>query len=147
MGECLDKALQLVARRPHFRRELEQKLSQRGFPAAEVESALAELERQGWLDDRAHANDLATGSMARKGFGPRRIRFELQRRGVDQELVEEVVGGIFEDPETELAHARQLARRMASGSSADVDRLARHLDRKGYSKGVILKILSEASGE
>ena len=144
MGECRDKALELVGRRPHFHRELQQKLLSRGFPPEEVEEALQDLVRLGLLDDLEHAHGLATGSMSRKGFGPRRIRLELHRRGVEEEVVDTVVARVFADPEEELLRARAVAQRKGiGGQQIDRDRLARHLDRKGYSKAVIVRVLRE----
>jgi regulatory protein len=143
LGECRDKALELVGRRPHFHRELQQKLQSRGFPPDEVEEALQEMVRLGLLDDLEHAQALAAGSMSRKGFGPRRIRLELHRRGVEEDVVDTVLARVFEDPEEELLRARAVAERKGLGGQVDKDRLARHLDRKGYSKAVIVHVLRD----
>ena len=144
MGDCKDKAFDLVGRRPHFQRELERKLLSRGFSDDEVGAVVQDLVRLGLLDDLKHARELAAGSMARKGFGPRRVRFELLRRGLDESLAETVVAEEFEDPGEELRRARGVAARKSGLGRADTDRLARHLDRKGYSKPVILRVLREA---
>ena len=143
MGDCKDKALDLVGRRPHFRRELEQKLQRRGFPALEIEAVLEDLARLGWLDDLQHAQAMAAGSMTRKGLGPRRMRFELQRRGVEEATAETVVAQVFEDPGEELRRARETAARKGLGVQVEADRLARQLDRKGFSKSVILRVLDD----
>jgi len=143
LGDCKDKALDLIGRRPHFRLELQRKLVGRGFQPEEVGAVLEDLARLGMLDDLEHARDLAAGSMERKGFGPRRIRIELQRRGVDEAIAETVVAQAFEDPEEEFRRARETAMRRGIGGRADSDRLARHLDRKGYSKDVILRVLQD----
>ena len=143
MGDCRDKALDLVGRRPHFRRELQQKLLDRGFPPSEVNDVLEDLARLGLLDDLQHAQDMATGYLTRKGFGPRRIRFELRRRGVEEQTAARVVAEVFEDPEEELRRARDVAGRKSLRGAFDRDRLARQLDRKGYSKAVILRVLRE----
>lgn len=143
MGDCHDKALELVARRPHFRRELDQKLSRRGFSRDEIESTLEALSQTGLLDDLAHARDLAVGPLARKDFGPRRVRAELMRRGVEEEVAERVVSEIFSEPEEEFRRAREAARKQSGAPAVDDSRLGRYLDRKGYSKSVILRILEE----
>ena len=141
MGDCRDKALDLVGRRPHFRQELLQKLLARGYPSLEVEAALEDLERLGLLDDLEHARSMAAGSMTRKGLGPRRMLHELLRRGVGEDTAETVVAEVFADPEEELRRARRLVLRAGSGVRASRDRLARQLDRKGYSTAVILRVL------
>ena len=147
MGACRDKALDLVGRRPHFRGELQQKLLSRGFSADEVEESLVDLERLGLLDDAQFARDLAKGSMARKGFGPRRIRFELQRKGVEEAIVDSVVAEAFSDPLEEERRAIEVVEKRSFDLSVEADRVARHLDRKGFSKAVILRVLERQNGE
>ena len=143
MGDCHDKALELVARRPHFRRELDQKLSRRGYSRDDIDTTLEELSQTGLIDDLAHARGLAVGPMARKDFGPRRIRAELIRRGVEEGVVEAVVSEIFSGSDEELRRAREAARKRSRASAMDDSKLGRHLDRKGYSKSVILRVLEE----
>jgi len=147
LGSCKDKALDLVARRPHFQRELRHKLLDRGFAIEEVDSALEDVARLGLLDDPGAARDLAAGPMTRKGFGPRRMRMELLRRGVDETTVETVLAELFEEAEEEYRRAREAASRQGIGKTVDRDRLARHLDRKGYSKAVILQVLRDLEGD
>ena len=145
MGACRDKALDLVGRRPHFRSELQQKLLRRGYPAVEVEESLVDLERLGLLDDLEYARDLASGSMKRKGYGPRRIWFELHRKGVEEAIVDSVVAEAFAEPDEEERRALEVIRRKGFDLRAQSDRAARHLDRKGFSKAVILRVLEQSS--
>lgn len=147
MRDCRDKALDLVARRPHFRRELQRKLLDRGFGFEDVEIVLEELTGLGVLDDLENAEDLASGPMTRKGFGPRRMKSELQRRGVDETTADTAVARIFSDSEEELRRAREAAGRKAFTGQIDRGRLARHLDRKGFSKPVILRIVDELGSD
>ena len=90
-----DKAVQLLAARPHFRRELEAKLRQRGFPSEEIEEALARLTEQGYLDDRAAARSLVE-SRAAKGEGRTRLRAELVKRGASEEAIEDALSELTE---------------------------------------------------
>jgi len=75
MGEapsCYDKAVELLALRPHFRRQLEQKLRQRGYAEDAIAETLARLEAQRYLDDRRLARDFAAQRTERGGEGARR---------------------------------------------------------------------------
>ncbi len=138
---CYDKALELLGRRPHFRQELARKLASRRFPQAEIEATLERLESRGYLDDSKVALDLASGPLRRKGFGPRRVRAELERRGARDGAVEKALRSSF--PEGELSRARAVATRWLGVRGSDQPALARHLDRKGYSQQVVLQILEE----
>lgn len=76
------KALNLLSRREHSRRELKQKLLQRGFAAADIEPALTQLETDNLLsDDRFIACFIR--SRLHKGQGPLKICAQLQNHGID----------------------------------------------------------------
>lgn len=141
--DCYKKALELLARRPHFRREIRAKLEARRFPQDAVESALERLVTEGYLDDLTSARELATGPLHRKGYGPRRTRHELERRGAPEEVIDEVMATVWADGD--LEQARQVAARWRDRGVGESGALARHLDRKGFSKATILTILEESS--
>jgi len=134
--------LRLLAQRPHFNAELAQKLRSRGFHEEEIEETLGDLESHGWLDDRRFAIEMASGPLARKGYGPRRMRAELERKGVDGEIAEAAVAAVYESAGDELDAARRVLERRTKGPG---DRAAagRYLERRGFSTGVILTVLDE----
>ena len=137
---CLDKALQLLALRSHFEAELVRKLRQRSYEAEEIESALGVLRRDGLVDDRRVAMEFAELRRRRRGEGFQRVRQELLRRGVAEDLANEAAGG--SSAEEELERARVLAESRAR-RGADAAAIGRFLSRKGYAKRVILEVLEE----
>ena len=100
-------ALRLLAASPKTRRELERKLSDKGYEEAVIRNTLDELERQGLLSDRNFAVDLVSRFIHARPSGARRIRFELKRRGVPAKLQEEVLAQFQADDER--GRARELA--------------------------------------
>ena len=54
----LQRALGLLTRREHSRRELSRKLTSRGVEAADVRSAVDRLEAEGWQSDTRFAEAL-----------------------------------------------------------------------------------------
>jgi regulatory protein len=130
-----------MARRPHFQRELAAKLLARGFSPDEVDAALSRVTGEGLFDDHQNALNLASGSMRRKGFGPRRIRVDLEGKGVDSETVSSVLEEVFPDRESELDAAIAAVERWRFSRQMDRSKVGRHLERKGYSTGVILQVL------
>jgi regulatory protein len=142
-ADCYRKAVELLARRAHLRAGLAAKLGGRGLDTEEVERACDRLEAEGYLDDRRSALSLAEGAFRRKGFGPLRVRAELRRRGVAAETVDAVIAESFSES-TEAERARSVAAKWRRpGRQEDSAALARHLERKGYSAGVIAGVLSE----
>jgi regulatory protein len=80
------RALGLLTRREHSRKELTRKLTSRGLEAAEVEAAVATLARDGWQNDARFAESLVR-ARAGGAYGPVRIRAELLTHGLEQETI------------------------------------------------------------
>jgi regulatory protein len=139
-ASCYDKALQLLAARPHFRQELEAKLVQRGYSEAEIEEVLARLTERGYLDDHAAARSFVE-SRSGRGEGRARLRAELLKRGAPEEAVEESLAELT--PEDDLPAAREAADRWERGGGRDSRALARHLERKGFSRRAIVAVLNQ----
>lgn len=103
----VQRALGLLARREHSRKELNRKLTSRGLDAGEVEAAVDRLAGEGWQDDSRFAESLVR-SRAASGYGPLRIRAELSTHGLDGEAIAAAMG-TFEGDWKE--NARDLVRR------------------------------------
>jgi len=75
-------ALDLLSRRDHFRRELEDKLRRRDLPDDEIAFAIDRCERLGLINDERVAERFVEVRAASRGWGPRRLAAELQQRGL-----------------------------------------------------------------
>ena len=86
------KALDLLARREHSRKELETKLTQKCAPEQghAIAPVLDRLVEQGLLSDARFA-EAYVNMRARKGYGPVRIAMELNEKGVTTALVEQAL--------------------------------------------------------
>lgn len=138
------KGVQLLAARPHFRRELAAKLARRGFEEVEVEAVLDRLSEQGYLDDLKTARDFASQRAAR-GEGRVRLLAELLRRGAPSEVAEQVAAEAL--PENDLPAALEAASRWRAKGGTDPGALARHLQRKGFSPRAIVAALQQEPAE
>ena len=101
------RALGLLTRREHSRRELKRKLAARGVEPEEADAAIGRLADAGWQDDRRFAESLVR-SRAGSGYGPLHIRAELGTHGLDGEVVAAAMAS-FEGDWAEIA--RDLVRR------------------------------------
>jgi regulatory protein len=137
-----DQAVKLLARRTHFRREIEVKLAKRGYAPAEVEEALGRLAERRYLDDEEAARQYVAGRLARGGYGRARLRAELDARGVAREVSTAVLDEAL--PEDDLDAAREEARRHAGKAPAA---LARRLERRGFSARAIAQILRDRGAD
>ncbi len=79
------KTIELLSRKPQSRRELERKLVQ--WEASEEETAAIcdRMEELGYLNDASYAATVVHHYSA-KGYGERKLRDELYRRGVPHDL-------------------------------------------------------------
>lgn len=86
-GEPRQAAIRLLARREHSQQELRRKLTAKGFEAQQVDELIARLLQEGLLSD-ARFTESFVRSRADRGWGPLRIRAQLQERGVGEELID-----------------------------------------------------------
>lgn len=84
------RAIGLLSRREHSRKELTRKLVQKGMEPAEVEQAVESLARAGWQDERRFAESLVR-SRASTGHGPIHIRAELGTHDLPSEIREQAL--------------------------------------------------------
>ena len=69
----VQRALGLLVRREHSRKELTRKLAAKGLESEDVTAAVERLAAEGWQDDTRFAESLVR-SRAGNGYGPLRIR-------------------------------------------------------------------------
>ena len=85
-----ERALNLAAGKPMSRRELERKLAGWGAGEEEQAAVCGRLEELGILNDAQYAQ-LVVRHYSAKGYGERKLRDELYRRGVPRDLWEEAL--------------------------------------------------------
>ncbi|MGY0560819.1 regulatory protein RecX [Luteimonas sp. A277] len=118
------RALSLLVRREHSRRELERKLQARGVGAEEAAEAIERMRSEGWQDDTRFAVSLAR-SRAGTGYGPLRIRQELEMHQLDAGAADAAFETLTEDGEDDWqGKAKGLIERRY-GSLEDADRARR----------------------
>lgn len=79
-------AMNWLARREHSFAELRTKLAARDYSSEDIDKTLKELAADGLVSDERFAESFIAARM-RKGQGPVRIKMELEKRGVDAELI------------------------------------------------------------
>lgn len=144
-GTARAAALRLLGLRDYTTEELRTKLLARGFAPDETARALEGLAAEGLADDRRAARaHIRTGSRV-KGRGRRRLRQELERRGLSAEIAAEALAEHSDDDEL-AAVRRVLSRRRGTGrlSMADRRRLFQQLLRRGFASDLIARALGGA---
>ena len=86
-----EKALYLLEYRNYSKRELTEKIARTAASREAAQAAAGRMEELGLIDDRRFGEGYARELFSRKGYGARRAAQELRRKGLDQELVQELV--------------------------------------------------------
>ena len=131
-AEIYNKALDLLSRREHSRKELYLKLSKRFESKEDINLALDKLEGNNLLSDSRFAEEYVQ-ARRRKGFGPIKISMELEKRGVNDFLISKEIEK-FKDWER-LAEL-SFKKRYPDGMSKDYKELQKQknfLTNKGFS--------------
>ena len=134
-GESADayqRALGLLVRREHSRRDLSRKLAQRGVEPAEADAAVERLAEQGYQDDGRFAASFAR-DRASSGYGPIRIRVELAGHGLGEDTIQRALDACEAD--WPASARRQVERRWTAAVLADPDRRRKAVEfllRRGF---------------
>ena len=130
------RALGLLVRREHSRKELANKLAARGVARDEAEAAVERMAAEGWQDDARFAASVARWR-AGAGHGPLRIRAELGTHGLDEAVVEGAFAALAEAGEDDWPRrAYEIAcRRFGDDFTVDLVRRRKAADfllRRGF---------------
>lgn len=143
--EAKRRALNMLSAKSYTAQALTRRLAEKtGAQAART--AVSRMEELGLVDDEDYALRCARDLFNLRGFAPRRIRYELQKRGISSDLcalaIEELDCGDLSERAAELLRARF----GTLESDADLRRAASLLERCGYGYSDIqsaLRALSE----
>lgn len=128
-GELKSKAIELLMRKPQSRKELGRKLEEWGGSRGEAEAICDRLKELGYLNEAEYAGRIAR-HYAAKGFGERKIRDELYRRGVPRELWEEALAQVEDNSETIDAFLEKKLK--GSREPKEVKKASDALARRGF---------------
>lgn len=141
---AFNKATELLSRRDHGEKELLIKLRQKGFKE-DAEEAIEKLKYYGYIDDRRFAENYVKELIRIKHYGKRRVEQELYRKGIDREIISEVLEAA-EFPESELVSLIERKYYRYLTDEKGIKKTINSLLRMGYSYGEIkdaLKTVSE----
>lgn len=128
--------LRQLTDRPRSRAELAAALARKRVPEEVAAGLLDRFSEVGLIDDEAFARTWVDSRRRGRGLAPRALAVELRRKGVDDEIVAEVLAEV--DPQTERREAHRLVqKRLRTMEGLDettkIRRLTAMLARKGYS--------------
>lgn len=90
MNKAYNYALSLLAKREHSVAELTNKLEQKSFDSDIIALTIAKLKEQNFQSDARYAEMLCRARV-RQGYGPLRIKQELNYKGISAYITDEVL--------------------------------------------------------
>ena len=139
--------LDSLSRSARTRGQLAEMLARKEVPEEVAEAALDRFTELGLVDDAAYAEAFTRSRHEHKGLGSRAIAFELRRRSVPDEVVQDAVSALDSEQEERtafrLAGERQ-ARMTGLPREVQARRLAGFLARKGYGGELVGRAVREA---
>ncbi|MEL4357457.1 MULTISPECIES: regulatory protein RecX [unclassified Luteococcus] len=139
-------ALRRLTMRDHSRQELDEALAAKDVSDDVRAELLDRFEEVGLVNDQNFAEQWTRARRSSRKLSKAAVRRELQRKGVEREVIEEALEPI--DHDSEVALATELARkklRSVQGLDRQVAyrRIAGALARKGYGPGVVAQVVRD----
>jgi regulatory protein len=129
--------------------ELRRLMTSRAEPGEQghssIAAVLARLKQHGYLNDAAFAETYARLRQENEKFGVRRVRQDLQQKGVKPDLIAETLEARYGSTNEEALARQHLERKRIPkpDTPKDIARVMRRLVVAGFSTGVIYKILRQ----
>ena len=110
---------------------------------AVINAVIARLKEQRYLDDRSYAETYARLRKENEKLGPRRVRQNLQQKGVAPTLITDALEARYADTDEEALARQHLERKRIRKpeNEKETARVMRRLVAAGFSTSVIYKIL------
>lgn len=140
-------ALKYLSLKPRTAYEISLRLGEKGWSEETIGDVIERLHAEGYVNDAAYAQEWASQRVKNRGKGKLWVRHELRQKGVSKSLIEEALGEVSEDDEFDSA--LQLgAKKWQSTTGEALDKKRKtgaFLQRRGFSGGVVSKVLRELS--
>lgn len=139
-NKALNYAFLLLKHRQRAIQELKDRLKRKKYSPAEIEQVIAYLKEYRYLDDKEFARAL-TKEKLRRGFGKKRITFDLRRLGVSSEDIQDAIMQAHEEIDSDKI-LRDMIKKLLD-KKKDKNKVVTYLLRRGFSYRAIVDVLDE----
>ena len=141
-------AIKLLSFKMRTEKEVRRKMKEKEYTQEQIEKTIEYLYSFKYLDDEKYARLFMKDSVYLKKMGVNRIKQELYSKGIDSNVIKEVIEDL-KDEDEEYTNALELASKKLNSSYKNDDRnkqyrkLSSFLQRKGYGYELVAKVLKE----
>ena len=138
------KALAILDKTMSSKEQIRTKLRRNEFSDDVINKVIELLEEYNLLNDYEYARAYIASYQNKKSM--RELKFELQKRGIDRDIIEELVSNI-DSSEMEIANIEKIVRKYRdSEGNIPIEKrqkIMASLYRKGYDKNNIIRVLDK----
>lgn len=140
--KTLARGFRLLAAKPRSVAELRTRLLEKAEPAV-VEQTLTRLTELGYINDEAYARSFANSRLSYKPLGRVRLRQDLQRKQLSNQVVEQALTDAYTEHSEEELIDRAIEKRLrlkgAPTSREEAKKLFDYLLRRGFSYDLVMR--------
>jgi len=137
-----DKATRFLAYRARSEKEVRDKLDGEGYPDEVIDRVVELLQGYGYIDDRKFAEAFVEDKICHAGCGKARLARELREKGIESEIIDEVLENTDTDEVAlALAHLQKKTRGVREMDFAERQRYIGYLQRRGFTWDVVSEAL------
>lgn len=140
LNSAFERAVAYLGLSPRARKEIEKYLLDKGYDRAVVYAALKKLDDYRYIDDRLYAESLIKSKS--KKYGTYRLKAELKKKGIAQEIIDELLDEGGDDNVYAVAQ-----KYVKSHRACDRQKLKRFLAGRGFSWDSIDSAVSRLNAE
>ncbi|ACB85057.1 regulatory protein RecX [Natranaerobius thermophilus] len=141
--QALNQSFKYLSIRPRSQKEIFQYLMQKNYPRGTVEVVLNRLMELGYIDDEYFANSFAEEKviLSNNPIGPYKLKYELAKKGISGEIIDQVIAQYFEDEQSLAQLAFQKKYPQEDLEHDDLIKAAKYLERRGFSYEIIRSVV------
>jgi regulatory protein len=145
--QAMNAAVRILTHRDHSKYELKQKLQQRGFASAVIDTVILECERLNYINDSRTAR-VYISQLKRKRFGIRHIRMALKKKRLYGAAIETFLLENYATIEEHRNAEKLLEKKMKTlNREEDLkkrrDKIYRFLYSRGFNKDIIADLIRD----
>ena len=138
--EAYNRALGYLSYRPRSQAEVATYLQRHDIPGTQAEAVVERLKAAGLVDDEAFAQFWVENREQFRPRGPRALRYELQRKGIGQEAIDQALEGVDPSAGAYQAAARKAQQLRHLDQTEFYRKLVDYLARRGFDYGVAKEV-------
>lgn len=145
-SKALNSVLNYLSYRSRSEKEVIDYLKKYNYGEALIIKIVDKCKKYKYIDDLSFAESFARDRVRLKKYGSRRIKYELNQKGIGDNLIDQALEDLDRNKEYEMA--LELAKKRIKSYSNDdrnkkYRKLSGYLQRRGYDFSVISKVLNQ----